>query len=66
MNLSFNADNGVVDRAIEDLFELSGPIQHRAIVREMIIAALKAGQGRPARWRCSPAGSGPSMKRWRP
>ena len=47
MNLSFNADNGAVDRAIEDLFELAGPIHHHAIVREMIIAALKAGQEKP-------------------
>jgi hypothetical protein len=47
MNLSFNADNGVVDRAIKDLFELAGPIHHHAIVREMIIAALKAGQEKP-------------------
>ena len=47
MNLSFNADNGVVDRAIKDLFELAGPIHHHAIVREMIIAALKAGQENP-------------------
>jgi hypothetical protein len=47
MNLSFNADNGVVDRAINDLFELAGPIHHHAIVREMIIAALKAGQEKP-------------------
>jgi len=47
MNLSFNADNGVVDRAIKDLFELTGPIRHHAIVREMIIAALKAGQENP-------------------
>jgi len=47
MNLSFNAVNGVVDRAINDLFELAGPIHHHAIVREMIIAALKAGQEKP-------------------
>jgi uncharacterized protein (TIGR00730 family) len=47
MNLSFNADNGVVDRAINDLFELAGPIHYHAIVREMIIAALKAGQENP-------------------
>jgi uncharacterized protein (TIGR00730 family) len=44
MNLRFGADNGVVDLAIKNLLELAGPIPHRAIVREMIIAALKAGQ----------------------
>jgi len=47
MNLRFSADNGVVDLAIKDLLDLSGPIGHRPIVREMIIAALKAGQENP-------------------
>jgi uncharacterized protein (TIGR00730 family) len=47
MNLRFSADNGAVDLAIKDLLELAGPIHHRLIVREMIIAALKAGQENP-------------------
>jgi uncharacterized protein (TIGR00730 family) len=33
-----------VDLAIKELLELAGPIGHGPIVREMIIAALKAGQ----------------------
>jgi uncharacterized protein (TIGR00730 family) len=44
MNLRFSSDNGPVDLAIKDLLELAGPICHRPIVRDMIIAALKAGQ----------------------
>jgi uncharacterized protein (TIGR00730 family) len=44
MNLRFGADNGIADLAISNLIELVGAIQHRPIVREMIIAALKAGQ----------------------
>ena len=44
MNLRFDADNGAVDQAIRQLIELAGPMHHRPIVREMIIAALKAGQ----------------------
>jgi uncharacterized protein (TIGR00730 family) len=47
MNLSFSADNGAVDLAINELLELAGPIHHRPIIREMIIAALKAGQENP-------------------
>ncbi len=47
MDLRFSADNGAVDLAIKDLLELAGPIHHRRIVREMIIAALKAGQENP-------------------
>jgi uncharacterized protein (TIGR00730 family) len=47
MNLRFSADNGVVDLAIKDLLELAGSIHHRPIVREMIIAVLKAGQENP-------------------
>jgi uncharacterized protein (TIGR00730 family) len=44
MNLRFSGDNGAVDLAIKNLIELAGPIHHRPIVREMIIAALKAGR----------------------
>jgi len=44
MDLRFTSDNGAVDLAIKNLIELAGPIRHRPIVREMIIAALKAGQ----------------------
>jgi len=47
MDLRFSADNGVVDLAIENLMESAGCIHHRPIVREMIIAALKAGQENP-------------------
>ncbi len=44
MDLRFTSDNGAVDLAIKNLIELVGPIRYRPIVREMIIAALKAGQ----------------------
>jgi hypothetical protein len=44
MELRFSADNGAVDQAIRELLELAGSVHHRPIVREMIIAALKAGQ----------------------
>jgi len=47
MDLRFTADNGAVDCAIKDLLDLAGPIRQRAIVREMIIAALKAGRENP-------------------
>jgi len=47
MDLRFTASNGAVDTAIKDLLDRVGPIRHRAIVREMIIAALKAGQENP-------------------
>ncbi len=44
MELHFNKSNGLVDEAIEHLFELAGGIQHTGIVREMILASLKAGR----------------------
>jgi uncharacterized protein (TIGR00730 family) len=44
MELQFKKSNGPVDEAIEHLFELAGNIQHNSIVREMILASLKAGQ----------------------
>ena len=47
MELRFTANNGIVDTAIKELLDLVGPIRHRSIVREMIIAALKAGEENP-------------------
>jgi uncharacterized protein (TIGR00730 family) len=42
--LHFTRTNGAVDRAIESLMDSVGDFEHRDLVREMIIAALKAGQ----------------------
>ena len=44
IELHFSSTNGPVDQAIEDLIVAVGGIDHRGIVREMILAALKAGQ----------------------
>lgn len=44
MKLYFNESNGVADEAISQLMSLVGDIRRPAIVREMILAALKAGQ----------------------
>ena len=44
MKLYFNRQNGPVDEAIDQLLELSGGIRRPEYVRDMIIAALKAGQ----------------------
>jgi uncharacterized protein (TIGR00730 family) len=44
MELHFTRTNGQADEAIEALMDLVGGVQHRGIVREMIVAALKAGQ----------------------
>ena len=44
MNLHFTRTNGPADDMIESLMTLVGGIQHRDLVREMILAALKAGQ----------------------
>jgi hypothetical protein len=44
MELHFTRTNGPVDEAIDQLIELSGHIYHPELVREMILAALKAGQ----------------------
>ncbi len=41
--LSFKRANGPIDDQIEQLMKLAGEIDHPDIVREMIIAALKAG-----------------------
>ena len=42
--LHFTMTNGPVDEAIDQLIGLTGGIRRQKIVREMIIAALKAGQ----------------------
>jgi uncharacterized protein (TIGR00730 family) len=44
MELHFTRTNGPVDDSIEQLMDLVGGIQQPAIVREMVLAALKAGQ----------------------
>jgi hypothetical protein len=44
MELHFTRTNGPVDDSIDQLMDLVGGIDQPAIVREMILAALKAGQ----------------------
>ena len=44
MKIHYKGDNGPVDEAIRKLFEVAGGIRRPEIVREMIIASLKAGQ----------------------
>ena len=44
MELSFSKSNGEVDHLINDLIDRIGGVHHPGLVREMIIAALKAGQ----------------------
>jgi len=44
LELHFTRTNGPVDTTIDDLIHLAGGIQHSDLVREMILAALKAGQ----------------------
>ncbi|HUT69809.1 MAG TPA: TIGR00730 family Rossman fold protein [Desulfatiglandales bacterium] len=44
MEIHFKGDNGPVDEAIHDLIEVVGGIRRPGIVREMILASLKAGQ----------------------
>jgi uncharacterized protein (TIGR00730 family) len=44
MNLHFTRTDSPADAAIDQLMELAGGVHHPEIVREMIIAALKAGQ----------------------
>jgi uncharacterized protein (TIGR00730 family) len=44
MKLHFTRTNDTADKAIDDLIELVGGIGQRGIVRELIVAALKAGQ----------------------
>ena len=47
MDLSFKRSNLVIDEQIEQLIAAAGGVYHKNIVREMIIAALKAGQETP-------------------
>lgn len=44
MELHFTRTNGPVDEAIDQLLELAGDIHYPELVREMILAALKADQ----------------------
>lgn len=44
MELHFTRTNGPVDDGIDRLIDLAGPIPQADLVREMILAALKAGQ----------------------
>lgn len=44
MELHFTRTNGPADEAIDSLMDLAGDIHHPDLVREMILAALKAGQ----------------------
>ena len=44
MKLNYKDSNGPVDAAIEDLIHVAGGVRRPRIVREMILAALKAGQ----------------------
>ena len=44
MELHFSHTNGPADQAIDQLIALVGGVHHPEIVREMILAALKAGQ----------------------
>ncbi len=44
IELSFQRTNNTVDEAIDQLIELVGPIHHPELIREMIIAVLKAGR----------------------
>ncbi|MDX1764206.1 MAG: TIGR00730 family Rossman fold protein [bacterium] len=44
MDLHFTRTNGPADQAIDDLMALVEGVRHPGLVREMILAALKAGQ----------------------
>ena len=44
VKLHFHESNGPVDEAIDHLLELAGGVHQSGYIREMIIAALKAGQ----------------------
>ena len=44
IELHFTRTNGIVDETIDNLIELAGGIEEQGLVREMILAALKAGQ----------------------
>jgi uncharacterized protein (TIGR00730 family) len=49
MELHFSRTNGPADKAIDQLIALVGDVHHPEIIREMILAALKAGQEGEAR-----------------
>jgi uncharacterized protein (TIGR00730 family) len=42
--IHFTRTNGLIDDAVDELIKVAGGIKHQDIVREMILAALKAGQ----------------------
>jgi uncharacterized protein (TIGR00730 family) len=44
IELRFQRTNNAVDETIDRLIELAGPIHHPELIREMIVAALKAGR----------------------
>lgn len=44
MELSFSRSNEEIDKLIDQLFEKSGDIHHPAVIREMVLSALKLGQ----------------------
>ena len=44
IELHFTRTNGIVDETIDNLIELVGGVEEQGLVREMILAALKAGQ----------------------
>lgn len=44
IELSFAKNAGVIDESIQTLIDAAGGVHHPKLVREMIIAALKAGQ----------------------
>jgi len=47
MELHFSENNGPVDEVIHTLMAFAGPLRYPELVREMILAALKAGQENP-------------------
>jgi hypothetical protein len=44
VSLHFSRENGIIDELLDQLIESSGGVVHAEITREMILAALKAGQ----------------------
>lgn len=44
MEITFSRNNGVIEHLVDTLLESAGGIHHPHIIREMIIAALKAGK----------------------
>ncbi len=47
--LHFTRTNGAIDETIDDLIESVGDVDHPELVREMILAAIKAGQEKNSR-----------------